>query len=490
MAAQGHLARLTALAVATGTLVVAGSVAPAAAAAPESRMTATGSGSALKIVINLPAALAASPLGTRIEQTISLTDGTVSTVTGPLASTTAVLGKGNTPVLSDLLARSTAAALSGPREQDQSARTIDQSGLKLQLLPLVSKVADPAKDGVLAHSTSGVARLSLSGLALPELDAVTAPVVDVLDTALGTVGAGAGESSGSPDAADALGTVGQTLTDAIDTLNEASGDTAAPLTAPVQQAVDTALAGLTETLQDLTDARELLASADDLITLDSIISDQTISRQGPAVTSTVTNTVKNINVLNGLVKIAAVESAATAVAGGKPGSGAATTKAPVLDVSLADGALTALLDETGLNIGGDLAEGLPAELAGTVNEALATVNGLLAETIGLDVQIGKGVTSVSPDGTASAAAVDATTVTVNPPVLADLLGAGEKFLTLSLVSANAAVGSQLVAAPVAAPPVEQALPRTGGALPLTGAVATLLLGAGLVARRRRAPLAE
>ena len=490
--AQGHArtttARLTALAVATGTLVLATAATPAAAATPESRMTATGSGSALKITINLPAQLAATPLGSRIEQTISLTDGSVSTVTGPLASTTAVLGKGTTPVLSDLLARSTSAALTGEREQDQSARTIDQNGLKLQLLPLVSKVADPTKDGVLATSTSGVARLSLSGLALPQLDQVTAPVAEVLDTALGTVGAPTGTSDAGGSAAGTVGTVGATVTEAIDTLNAATNDTAAPLTAPVQEAVDTAVATLTDTLKDLTGTVGLLSNATDLVSLDSIISDQTISREGSAVTSTVSNTVKNISVLNGLVKIAAVESAATAVAGGKPGSGSATTKAPVLDVSLADGALTAIIDDKGLNIGGTVGEALPAELQGTVNEAIAAVNGLLAEAIGLDVQIGKGATSVSPDGTSSAAAVDATTVTVNPPVIGDLLGAGEKFLTLQLVSANAAVGSQLVAAPTVQPVTPVSLPRTGGALPLTGAVATLMVGAALVARRRRAAL--
>jgi hypothetical protein len=477
---NGHssrrLARLTALAVATGTLVAVGAAPAGAATAPENRMTASGTGSALKITINLPAALAGTPLGTKIEQTISLTDGTVSTVSGPLASTTAVLGKGTTPVLSDLLNKATSATLSGAREQSSAAFDVNQPGIKLSVLPLTSKVADPAADGVLAQSNSGVARVAVAGLALPQLEAVTAPVATALDTALGTVGA----------STEATGTVTSVVNDAIATLNGATQNQAAPVTAPVQAAIDTAVTTLTDTLTDLTGTVDLLNGATDLVTIDSVISDQTISRKGNAVTSAVSNQVKGINVLNGLVKISAVESAATAVAGGVAGSGSATTKAPVLDVSLADGALTAIVDETGLNVGGTVGDALPAELEGTVNGALDTVNGLLAETIGLDVQIGKGATSVSPDGTSSAAAVNATTVTINPLGIAGLLGAGTEFMKLELVTANAAVGSQLVAPPADVPTTTPvSLPRTGGETAIA-AIAVSLIGGALVIRRRRA----
>jgi len=481
--AQGHLARLTALAIATGTLVAVSAAPAGAAPAPESRMSASGTGSALKITINLPAQLAAAGVPTRIEQTISLTDGTVSTVSGPVASTTAMLGKGTTPVLSDVLNRVTSAALTGEREQSSSGFEFDQSGIKLSVLPLVSKVADPAKDGVLAHSNSGVARVAVGALTLPQLDAVTAPIEDALGTALGVVGAG-DSTDGSTTAA--VDTVAGTVNTAIDTLNSATDDAAAPVTAPVQAAIDSTVATLTETLTDLTGTLDLLANATEVVSLDSVISEQTISRKGSEVTSAVNNSVKNINVLNGLVKISAVESAATAIAGGKPGTGSATTKAPVLDVSIADGALTAVLDEKGLNVGGTVGSALPAELQGTVNEALAAVNATLAEQVGLDVQIGKGATSVSPDGTSSAAAVNATTITVNPLGIAELLGAGTELLKLELVTANAAVGSQLVAPPAevpAATPVN--LPRTGGELPLAIA-AVSLIGTALVLRRRRA----
>jgi hypothetical protein len=479
--AKRQLVRLTALAIATGTLVAAGAAPAGAATATENPMTASGTGSALKITINLPAALAGTPLGKKIEQTISLTDGSVSTVSGPLASTTAVLGKGTTPVLSDLLNKTTSATLTGAREQTSSAFDISQAGVKLSVLPLVSKVADPMADGVLAQSNSGVARVSISGLALPQVAAVTAPVTDALSTALGTAGTAGGTATA------AAGTVTSTVNGAIDALNGATSNTAAPVTAPVQAAIDDAVATLTGTLTDLTGTLDLLSSATDLVTIDSVISDQTISRKGSAVTSAVSNQVKGINVLNGLVKISAVESAATAVAGGTAGSGAATTKAPVLDVSLADGALTAIVDEKGLNVAGTVGDALPAELENTVNGALDTVNGLLAQTIGLDVQIGKGATSVSPDGTSSAAAVNATTVTVNPAALAALMPAGEKLLTLELVTANAAVASKLVTAPPADVPAATpvSLPRTGGETGVA-VIALALIGGALVIRRRRA----
>ena len=476
--AQRQIARLTALALATGTLVAV-AAAPAGAAAPESRVLAEGKGAALKIVVNLPAALAGTPLGARIEQTISLTDGSVSTMAGPLASSTAVLGKGTTPVLSAALDRSTAAVLTGQREQTSSAREVDAAGVKLSLLPLSSKVADPALDGVIAQSSSGVARLAISGLALPDLAAVTAPVADVIDTAVGTVDT-VGDTAGGT-----VGEVGVVVNDAIDALNGATGGATAGPTAPVQAAIDEAVATLEETLTDLTGAVDLITSATSLVTLDAITSDQVISRQGSAVTSKVSNVVENLNVLNGLVKIKAIDSTATAVAGGTPGSASATVDPAVLDVDLANGALTALIDANGVNVGGTVGDALPAELEGKVNEAIAAVNGLLEDAIGLEVDLAKGETTAAPDGTSATANVAATRVSLNPEVIAALLPEGQKFMTLELVSANAAVGSQLVAPPAGPVTTPVSLPRTGGEQTLA-AVAVLLIGGALVVRRRRA----
>ena len=487
MAVTGRVGRLTALALATGTIVAASTGVAGASAADTRQMTATGSGSALKITINLPDA-AAAVLGTStIEQTISLTDGKISTVGLPAAETTAVLGKGNIPVVSDRLADFTKAALGAKTEDVKPGLAdINQNGIKVQLLPLSSKVANPATvaNGVVSKSSSAVAHI---GIALPlgAANAVTAPVTDALDSALNTA---------SGTASSATGQVTSVVNSAIDSLNAATKNESAPVTAPVQAAVDSAVATLNGTLNGLTSTLTGLSSSTNPLSLDSITSDQTITRSGAALTSNVANTVKNIDVLNGLVKVAAVTSEATATAGGAPGTAQATTNAPVFKVDIANGALTALLDQNGLNVGGTAGSLLPADLQSQVNGALNTVNGLLNEVAGVDVAMGKGQTQAAPDGTSAAAAVASTVLTVDPPVLhgvvagqatgAALLPAGKKFLTLELVSANAAVANQLVQAPAAPVVAPKALPRTGGSLPL-GIAATVILGAALVIRRRR-----
>ena len=94
MAGKGQAVRLIALAIATGTIVSVG--AGTASAAPSAslntnQLMAHGEGYALKVTINVPSVLQ-SALGSTIVQTISLTNGDVSTVTTPLATSTAVLG--------------------------------------------------------------------------------------------------------------------------------------------------------------------------------------------------------------------------------------------------------------------------------------------------------------------------------------------------------------------------------------------------------------
>ncbi len=487
MAVKGQVTRLTALAIATGTLVATGAgTASAVAGVDTTRLAGSGDGYALKLTINVPDALS-SVLGKTIEQTISLTNGQVSNVGNEMATSTAVLGKGTTPVLSALLDRFTAASLDA-KSEDRSAGPVDinQPGLQIQLLPLLSKVAKPSLDGVVAKSDSAVAHINIGGLGvLPSaLDAVKLPVAATLDGALSTA---------TNTAAGAVPTVANTLNGAINQLNAATNNQAAPLTAPAQAAVTSAVTTLTNTLNGLTSTLGNLNAASSLVSLDAITSDQTITRNGKALTSDVSNTVHNLNVLNGLVKIDAITSEASATAGGVPGSASATTHAPVLRVDVANGALTALLDEHGLNLGGTVGSALPANLQDTVNGALATVNGLLNQLAGINVVIGKGTTTAAPDGSAAAATVAATTVTIDPPVLhtAGLLAANKKFLTLDLVRSNAAVGSQVVAPPNSpqttstTPTLTHSLPRTGASLPLSGAVATLLVGTALVVRRRR-----
>jgi hypothetical protein len=494
MSVQGRVGRLTALAIATGTLVAAGSgIAGAAvnnAPAGTRQLTASGTGSALHLTINLPTAIA-QVLGTStIEQYISLTDGKVSTIGLPSAETKAVLGKGTTPVLSDVLNKSTAAVLGGKTEdssnQDSALNTLP--GFKVQLLPLSSKVANPATtlNGSVAKSSSAIAHISIGGLPLAQLNTVTAPVQAVLGTALGTVNGTTQQATAS-------------VTDAVDNaltaLNGVTQGATTPVSSTVQSQVDAAVSNLNGALNGLTSTLTGLQADADLVSLDAVTSDQNITRKGDAVTSTVSNTIKNLSVLNGLVKISAITSEASATAGGAPGTAKATTNAPVFKVDVANGALTALLDKNGLNVGGTVGSALPAEVQGAVNTALNAVNSTLNSAAGINVEMGQGATQVAPDGTSAVAKVAATRITIDPPALhgnvagvalpVALLAADTKFLTLELVSAEAVAANQFVpAAPVTLAAAPKALPRTGGNLPLA-VLASLFVGVALVIRRRR-----
>ncbi|MBK5307613.1 MAG: hypothetical protein JJD92_13060 [Frankiaceae bacterium] len=490
MSVQGRVGRLTALAIATGTLVAAGSgVAGASAPAGTRQMTASGVGSALHLTINLPDAVA-QVLGTStIEQYISLTDGKISTVGLPSAETTAILGKGTTPVLSDLLNQSTKAALGGKTDDSSvSPLNIEQPGFKVQLLPLSSKVANPATtlNGTLANSSSAIAHISIGGLPMAQLTNLTAPVQSVLNTALGTA---------SGTTAQATGTVTGAVNTALTALNGVTSNASAPVSDAVQSQVDSAVATLNGAVNGLTSTLTALQADTDLVSLDAVTSDQLITRKGDAVTSTVSNTIKNLSVLNGLVKVSAITSEATATAGGAPGTAVATTNAPVFKVDIANGALTALLDQNGLNVGGTVGSALPAEVQGAVNTALDTVNSTLNAAAGINVEIGQGATKTAPDGTSAIAKVAATRITVDPPALhgmlpggvalpVALLAADKKFLTLELVSAEAVVANQLVPVTPVQLAAPEALPRTGGNLPLA-LLATVFVGAALVVRRRR-----
>jgi hypothetical protein len=492
MSVQGRVGRLTALAIATGTLVAAGSgIAGASAPAGTRQLTASGKGSALHLTINLPDAVA-QVLGTSsIEQYISLTDGKVSTVGLPSAETTAVLGKGTTPVLSDLLNKSTSAVLGGKTEDTSSSPTdaLSQPGFKIQLLPLSSKVANPATtvSGSVAKSSSAIAHISIGGLPLAQLSGLTAPVQSVLNTALGTA------SSGS---SQATGTVTGAVNNALTALNGVTSNASAPVSSAVQSQVDSAVSTLNGAVNGLTSTLTNLQSDTDLVSLDAVTSDQNITRAGGSVTSTVSNTIKNLSVLNGLVKVSAITSEATATAGGAPGTAKAATNAPVFKVDVANGALTALLDQNGLNVGGTVGSALPPEVQGAVNTALDTVNSTLNAAAGINVEMGQGATQTAPDGTSAVAKVAATKITIDPPALhgiapggvalpVALLAADKKFLTLELVSAEAVAANQLVPATPVQLATPKALPRTGGNLPLTGAIATLLVGVAMVVRRRR-----
>jgi hypothetical protein len=308
----------------------------------------------------------------------------------------------------------------------------------------------------------------------------------VLGTALGTVNGTTNQATGA---------VTDTVNTALGALNGVTQNATTPVSAAVQSQVDAAVSTLNGAVNGLTSTLTNLQADTDLLSLDAVTSDQNIVRSGDAVTSTVSNTIKNLSVLNGLVKVSAITSEATATAGGAPGTAKAATNAPVFKVDVANGALTALLDQNGLNLGGTVGSQLPPEVQGAVNTALDTVNSTLNQAAGINVEIGQGATNVAPDGTSAVAKVAATRITVDPPALhgnvagvalpVALLPADKKFLVLELVSAEAVAANQLVPATPVQLAAPKALPRTGGNLPLTGAIAALFVGAAMVIRRRR-----
>jgi hypothetical protein len=492
MTSNGRVGRLTALALATGTLVAAGATGAAAATSTAPRTTTTsnqiqalGNGSVVHVRIALPAGAAALPTGNIIDQYISLTDGTVTTINSLGAKSVGTIGKGAVPVLSDLLNGRASSDLAGKHADSVALADTDNAalGLSLRALAAKSNVAKPDVDGVLAHSESTVASLKLNALGLPALSTATQPVIAALTSLVGAPQQSGGGSATTATTA-ATSTIAGVVKTATDQLDAATQNATTPVSDQVKAAVaqvTTALDTLVATIQGQVGALDANTS---LIDLGVMSSQQTISRTGTQVTSDVKNALAGLSLLGGLVSVDALSSEAQASAGGRPGTASVLHTPGVLTVHVAD-ALTLKIGKT-IELGGTLGDALPADLKQTVNDTLATVLGMLRDQLGLDFQPGSAVESISADGTKALTTVNAAKLSLNPPALAALLPKGEKLVTVELVGAQAAVGSNVVALrTVVAPEEIKALPRTGADLPLTGAIATGLVGLALVIRRRR-----
>ena len=484
MTSNGRVARLTALALATGTLVAAGagSAAAATTSTATNQIQGLGNGSVVHLHVALPYALPA--VGQIIDQYISTTDGTVTTVTSAGAKAVGTIGKGQVPVLSDLLAGQALSELTG--KHSDSVALVDQDnlaglGLTLKALAAKSNVANPNLSGVIAHSESTVAAVKLGQLNLANLLGANKSAANPVSTLTGTLGTVLGTVDSTTQTA--TNTITGVVNTAVSTLNQATNDQTAPVTAPVKQAVATVTTALQDLVATIEAAINGLTEGTSLIDLGIMKSDQTISRTGKAVTSTVHNELAGLSLLGGLVSVDALQSTASATAGGKPGTASVLHTPGVLTVHVAD-ALTLKIGKT-IELTGTLGNALPAALQDTVNSTLATVLGLLRDTLGLDFQPGSAVESVAKDGTSAATTVSAAKLVLNPPVIAGLLPKGEKLLTVEMVGAQAAVGDKLVSQAAATPVVVHSLPRTGANLPLTATVATGLMGLAFVARRRR-----
>lgn len=480
---NGRVARLTALALATGTLVAAGAGTAGAATTPlkgNPLQYGQAVGSVLRIEINLPAALPAIPgvvaLPQHIVQDISLTDGTVSTLTSNVSGNAlAALGskESNIPVVSGLLAGfSSTADLKGDMAPKPGGLVhIDQNGLKLDVLPAVSKVTNPTKtvNGVVSSSHSAVANLDLT---VPGLADALKPVIDALTAGLtGANGlVGTVSSTAAPVAATVTDTVG-TLSGTLKT---------AGLPVDVASTLTTVSNTLTNTLTSLQALPNTLASTGTLVHVAKLNSDRTITRNGDAITAVSTNQLSDVDLLGGLVTVQALTSSATATAAGVAGKASAPKPAAqVLRVKI-KGVADLVLDNTGIHLADSLGTLIPADLTNTVNGALSQLQGAIA-LLGIKVQDGVGTSKVAADGRSAEAHASGAAIEINP------LKAAAPLLRLSMVNSNALVAATPVtlASHVAQPTTVKALPRTGANLPITGAIATGLVGLAMVARRRR-----
>ncbi len=485
------MARFTALALATGTLVVASGTAPASAATTTERVfDATGGGAVLRLEINLPAGVP-GVLPQKIVQDIVLANGAARTGDTVAALGNAFIGQsGNVPLIQDLLGGSAQTTLAKPAAEYSLLKLPDNPlGLTGGVLHAVSNVAAPTGDGLLSSNSSSIASLQLKGGGA--LGAVLAPVQAALQNALGaaagtsTAGsgtAGSGTAAGGSPVAPVTTTVTGVLNTALDALDDVTSDATAPVTDAVRQAVQLVTDAINELLADLTGQVSSLSDADALLDVGLLQTTQKVTRLGQTVTSEAANKLVGVDVLGGLIHVDGIESRAVASLG--PSASSSDATATLLKANVGDLLSVTLTDKLEALLGGQVGSALPADVLGTVNGALAQVTGLLAETLGLQTPL-QAKTSKSASADESSATVEAAALVLDP-----LRNPAAPLLRIGFVPAEAKVKAQSITSTVISPQAPVSLPRTGGELPLTGAVATVLVGVALMARRRRAALPQ
>lgn len=481
MTSTGRVARLTALALATGTLVAAGGSTASAATpvADKLALAANTGGNVLRIEANLPEGISVPGVGSQIVQTLSLSDGEIANGTALKGLSHAALGKGT---LTDLVTANlplelfpeATSTLASPAAVSKGLINIDEPGLRLKVLPTESRIADPNKvtNGVLSESHTALDNIRVEA---PNL-AANLPIAldDVLDlvetvTATATSTAPAGEVAASVDSA-------------IGALNQAAGqNVVADNTAAA--AVDT----LTQTLTGLQKLAANVKAADSsLVSISQLTSDQTVVRTNGLVSASSTNALTSVSLLGGLITVDALKSGVTSsvdTVAKKANVAYLPESNQIVKVSI-KGVADLILDSTGIHL-----DGLPADL-GPVTD---TVNGAVAELLaainllGIQVTSGKNATpTYAPDGSGASGAASGAGITVNP------LGAAKPLLALSFVNSAAGVSAKVIDLPTTKTSSKASdsvtvstLPRTGANLGLTGIAAAGLIGLAMVARRRR-----
>ncbi len=465
-------ARLTALALATGTLVVSATGAGAATVSAPTVFGGKATGTAIHIEINLPVPVTVPVLGsiTSLQQDISFTEGNLSkgVAPQPVSVAKAVLGNGNIAVVSNLLAKSAVASLDGQHTASDSLTQDVNLGLIKASVGKISSTVSPesASSTLTTSSSSSLANLSVGLGSLTDDLPIKVDLEEVADTLQGAVGSD--------------GTLSNTIDGALATLDELSEGA----TAPVSQQITAVKNTLTSLLDQLAQTIGNLSADTDLVRLSLLESTQKVTRSGNAVAADATSVVGGLNILGGLVTVDAAKTTSHSVANGRVGSADAKSSTSLANVKVAD-VLELNVGEDGLT-GSLLGQDLPSEVNSTFQTVLNAVNGALA-LAGVEIVNGKTTSSVDPNGQYASSSSDGMAIIVNP------LHAAKPLVMVQLVPAGTAVNAAVLATTttkgnppsVKAPEADTPLAYTGAELPLFALVGSGLAGIALVARRRR-----
>jgi hypothetical protein len=256
------------------------------------------------------------------------------------------------------------------------------------------------------------------------------------------------------------------------------------------------LASLTAQVPSLQAALGSLLSAP-LLQLKDVTSTQSVSMSGRTVTSTAESKLGTITLLGGLLTISGTDSTVTAIAGGVPGSATTSTHQTPGTVThgsiagataLAGGlnSLTSTLAGLDCPTGATAACGNLKVLGTQLSGAYATFSSALS-LLSSSPSASKPVTNTDPGGTEADARYAGVDLLIGPPDSNGNLPTDTSKALLSLEAGIASAESQSTAAPsvdLASTPTNR-LAYTGGPGPWPAAAACFLGVAGLLIRRRR-----
>jgi hypothetical protein len=545
----GRTVRLSALALATGTLVA--TVATSAGAAPNHLTTPpkdltyagnTGS-SVVSLKLNVPAGVQLSsllgtvtgavdlpnPISSGGEISLSLLNQTGSLehdatgATADLATSVSqfaggtlgeLLTKLQSTLQNSLILNQTVTANLKTLSDTSSPLLGSLNGLtQVASLPDVLQTKLPKLTVSSTTGTLGTAGQSvIAGVQLGNLaDLLPAGTLDSIESTLnGIVGTAA--STGSSTTSTLLTTLQNTVTTITSELNSASGGVTAPLSSAVTTALTNLKASLTSLINELP---TIVSSIEDgsIVSLNGLTTTHSVTTVGSQQVSTVSNKLEGLSLLGGFVTLDGFSNSLTTKAGGTAGTAQVVAQPNLVKATVGlNNELSAILGPGGLTLDGTvpaILDGVPglSSLVSTLNTTFGTLqtdlNSIL-DVAGVQIladQVNKSETSVAADGSSAKGALSGLQVIVNPldGALTNALAqkgsavsAADPLLDISIgaLTANSAAAvvtpARTVVATTPTTPVKR-LPYTGADLPLTGGIAALLVagGAAIVIRRRR-----